>query len=57
MPEIFADLILVSLFELPGFEEVVGEIRRRKEEGCFIPYELPCVKRYLDETYCFIMHP
>ena len=55
-PTVFSDLVAFSVFCLPGHEEFLPSFIARKNGREEIKYVIPCMGRYLKETYGFTIY-
>ena len=55
-PTVFSDLVAFYTFYLPGYEEFLPSFIARKNGREEIKYDIPCMERYLKETYGFTIY-
>lgn len=55
-PTVFSDLVALYTFYLPGYEEFLPSFIARKNGREEIKYDIPCMERYLKETYGFTIY-
>ena len=55
-PTVFSDLVAFSVFCLPGLEEFLPSFIARKNGREEIKYVIPCMGKYLKETYGFTIY-
>ena len=55
-PTVFSDLVAFSVFYLPGFEKYLPSFIARKNGREEVKYDIPCMERYLKETYGFTIY-
>lgn len=55
-PTEFSDLVALFTFYLPGYEEYLPSFIARKNGREKVKYDIPCMERYLKETYGFTIY-
>ena len=55
-PTVFSDLVAFSVFYLPGYEQYLPSFIARKNGREEVKYDIPCMERYLKETYGFTIY-
>ena len=50
-PTVFEDLIAMNALYRPGPMEYIPEFIKRKNDPSLVTYDLPCMEKYLKETY------
>lgn len=55
-PTVFSDLVAFYVFYLPGHEQYLPSFIARKNGREEFKYEIPCMERYLKETYGFTIY-
>ena len=55
-PTVFSDLVAFYVFNLPGYEQYLPSFIARKNGREEFKYEIPCMERYLKETYGFTIY-
>ena len=55
-PTVFSDLVAFRVFYSPGYEQYLSSFIARKNGREEIKYDIPCMVRYLKETYGFTIY-
>ena len=55
-PTEFSDLVALYTFYLPGYEEYLPSFIARKNGREEVKYDIPCMERYLKETFGFTIY-
>lgn len=55
-PTVFEELVALYVFSLPGLDRFLSSYIARKKRHEKIIYDIPCMERYLKETYGFLIY-
>lgn len=55
-PTVFEDLIAMNALYRPGPMEYIPEFIKRKNDPTLVTYDLPCMEKYLKDTYGIIVY-